>query len=193
MNSSKLIPCVWLLMFALAPTRSEAKTVTLALSLFSSDGCSFFATVDSDPSWKNLKEVKVNGATKFRHDKVFVDSYPEEIKVNVVYGSDWKPGHSCALPFDPVKVVFSAAWRNPSRTLVAKGVQMNAEWHDPGTWCELRCSGYWTYTIRVDSENIPITDELVLTVHAEDGRVVSSLAGRLEPIDRSAVPTLPLP
>lgn len=57
----------------------------------------------------------------------------------------------------------------------------------------MRCPAYWTYEIRLDSENIPIGDELVVTVHAEDGKVVSVLTGRLEQVNESAIPTSPSP
>ena len=183
----------------LIPVKAECKSVTLALSLFPTAGCAFAGTAQTDPSWKSLKKIKVNGVAKLRHDRMLVEYYPAEITLKLVYGllDDDSPasraGHQCVSAWDPRKVQFSAAWRNASRTVIAKGMQLNAEWHDPGAWCESKCRGYWTYEIRLDPENIPITDELQITVHTEDGRVVSVLSGRLEAVDESDIPTLPAP
>ena len=183
----------------LASPDAVGKSVTLALSLFSTQGCDFSGGADTDPSWKHLKEVKVNGVKKFRRGKVVIENYPEEITLRLTYGlfesysPTAKPVHDCTPTWDAAKVQFSAVWRNASRTVKAKGMQLNAEWHDPGVWCESKCRGYWTYEIRLDSENIPIADELEVTVHTEDGRVVSVLAGRLEPADEFATPTVPAP
>ena len=199
MGLRKYMAWAGLALSVLIPAKAESKSVTLALSLFPTDGCAFSGAADTDPSWKNLKKTKVNGVAKLRHGQVLVEYYPEEITLNLMYGllDDYsqssRPERQCVSAWDPRKVQFSAAWRNPSRTVPAKGVQLNTKWHDPGVWCESNCRGYWTYEIRLGSENIPITDELQVTVHTEDGRVASVLAGRLEAVDESATPTLPLP
>lgn len=198
MGLRKYIAWTGLALSTLMPVKSESKSVTLALSLIPTDGCAFSGAAETDPSWKNLKKVKVNGVAKLRHDRVLVEYYPAEITLKLTYGLDgysWasRVGGQCASAWDPRRVQFSAAWRTASRTVIAKGLQLNAEWHGPGVWCESKCRGYWTYEIRLDSENIPITDELQVTVHTEDGRVASVLAGRLEAVDKSYTPTLPLP
>lgn len=186
----------------LVPAEAVCKSVTLALTFFPIQGCAFSGTANTDPGWKHLKEVKVNGVKKFRRGKVVIENYPEEITLSLTYGlfesysPTAKSAYDCTPTWDPAKVQFSAAWRNTTRTVTAKGVQLNAEWHDPGVWCESKCRGYcgyWTYEIRLDSENIPLGDELQVTVHTEDGRVASVLDGRLEAVDESAPPTLPLP
>jgi len=184
----------------LVPAEAVCKSVTLALALFPTQGCAFSGAANTDPGWKHLKELKVNGVKKFRRGKVVIENYPEEITLSLTYGllesysPTAKSAYDCTPTWDPAKVQFSATWRNTTRTVTAKGVQLNAKQHVAEIWCEqMRCRAYWTYEIRLESENIPIRDELVLTIHAEDGKVVSIIAGRLEEVDNSMVPTLPLP
>lgn len=187
----------------LASREAVSKSVTLALALFPTQGCNFSGGADTDLNWKHLKEVKLNGVKKLRHGKVVVENYPQEITLHLMY---WlyglfesyslgdKKRHDRTPTWDPAKVHFSAAWRNRSGTVTAKGVQLNAQHLVSEIWCEqMRCPAYWTYEIRLDSENIPIGDELVVTVHAEDGKVVSVLTGRLEQVNESAIPTSPSP
>jgi len=38
---------------------------------------------------------------------------------------------------------------------------------------------FWKYQIAVRSENVPITDVLVVVILAPDGRIVSRLSGKL--------------
>jgi hypothetical protein len=187
-------------LFAIAaPATASTKATHLSLDLFANNGCPFFASAESDPNWSDVKVVKVKGVMNVRRGDSLVESYPEEIRLHITYGSAYdgvqfsKPAPNCTESLDAAHFQFSASWKNQSRTVPAHGSLLNAEWHPPTPWCELRCHDWWTYEIRLESANIPITDELLVTVHTPDGKLVSTLVGHLEPVERKATPTAPSP
>jgi hypothetical protein len=72
--------------------------------------------------------------------------------------------NSCnALPsFDPAKVKFHLEWQNDSQIVPAKGIFALSEESSPQTWCEDKCAGHWTYELRIDSQNVPLQDNLAV-------------------------------
>jgi hypothetical protein len=46
-------------------------------------------------------------------------------------------------------------------------------------WCEDSCSGYWEYELRIDSENAPLKDRLVVRVDTENAAPIAEYVGEL--------------
>ena len=180
-------------------TEASAKPKNLYLVVLAKDGCFFWVEAEPKPAWQNVKRVKVNGSMKFRHDNSLIQHYPEEIRLHLTFypqsGISFgpKPTRQCTAGFNPAKMRFSASWRHQSTTTIATGALLNTQWHAPAPWCELNCTDHWTYDIRLDSTNVPIEDELLMDIKAEDGTVVSHLSGQLEYFEERTAPTAPAP
>lgn len=184
---------------AISCTEASAKPKNLYLVVLAKDGCFFWVDAEPRPVWQHVKRVKVNGSTKFRHDNSLIQHYPEEIRLHLTFypqsGLSFgpKPTRPCTAGFNPAKMRFSASWRHHSTTTIATGALLNTQWHAPAPWCELNCTDHWTYDIRLDSTNVPIEDELLMDIKAEDGTVVSHLSGQLEYFEEQTAPIAPAP
>ena len=176
---------------------AKRKHTDLWLNIRPTNSCEFWVEADQDPNWGGLERVKVKGVIKFQHGVSILENYPDEIRLHLTYGqvadNPFRNQHRCASSFDPAHLQFNASWKTDGVESPAVGTLLNSEWHPPRPWCETTCHDYWTYEIRIDSENIPITSELTLTLHAQDGKTISSLVGRLEAVEVPARPTWPAP
>ena len=176
---------------------AKRKRTDLRFNVRPTNSCEFWAEADQDPNWSGLERVNVKGILKFRHGDSILENYPDEIRLHVTYGqvadNPLPNQHRCASSFDPAHLQFKAFWKTDGVESPAVGTLLNSEWHPPGPWCETTCHQYWTYEIRIDSENIPITSELTLTLHAPDGKAISRLVGRLETVEVPDRTTLPSP
>ena len=176
---------------------AKRKHTELLLNLWATNSCEFWAEADRDSSWSGLKRVKVKGAVKFQHGDSILENYPDEIRLHVTYGSvlddPFANQHRCATSFDPAHLQLKASWNTKGMETPARGALLNSEWHPPRAWCETTCHDYWTYEIRIDSANIPITSELTLTLHTQDGKVISSLVGKLNAVEVPDRTTSPSP
>ncbi len=88
--------------------------------------------------------------------------------------------NSCSpLPtFDPAKLKFHVEWQNGSQAVPAKG-NFVAQELSPQTWCEDKCAGHWVYALRMDSEDVPLQNNLVLTIETEGGTRLAKYVGKL--------------
>jgi hypothetical protein len=164
-------------MFSVSMPASARQKLSLSLSPVGVDACGFSAIAEPSPALSHLKRVKTKGKVQFRQGNRIVESYPEEIHLNVRYGNpdglpiSTIPSGKC-VNLDPVNVKFSASWRNQSGSVVAPGSLQSWEILRPAPMCETGCAGYSSYELRLDSSNIALTDELVITVYANDGKVI---------------------
>ena len=70
-------------------------------------------------------------------------------------------------------------WKHDFQVVRAEGSFVVSE-EAPQTWCEDRCSGHWIYELRIDSQNVPLQDDLVIRIEAEDGTRLAEYVGRLD-------------
>ncbi len=136
---------------------------------------------DPDPLFKNLKQVKSKRTVQYRRGDDIVTNYPDSTTVRVEFWRGVSEFNSCnALPsFDPARVKFHLEWQNDSQIVPAKGDFVASEESSPQTWCEDKCSGYWTYELRIDSQNVPLQDSLVIRIETQDGTRLAEYVGKL--------------
>jgi hypothetical protein len=124
------------------------------------------------------------------------ENYPDEITLRIEYRVDaafpkptlsTMPPKACD-PIDPSRVKFKAVWSNTSRTRAADGTVLQQENVGPESFCELKCSDLWIYKLRIESKDVPLTDNLVILIDSPDGRHFAKLAGGLGPLDHAANP-----
>ena len=129
---------------------------------------------------------------KFRRGKAIMENFPDELMPTVLFGH--KPGQleNCPVSttFDPATVKFRAEWRGGSQSRVAEGVVVSSEHSHPGLWCKDSCEGLWLYELRIESRGVPLTDQLFVTVNAENGDQLEQRVGTLGPAQLRITPEL---
>jgi hypothetical protein len=133
-----------------------------------------------DPFFKNLKQVKSKGTVQYRRGRDVVENFPDSTNITVEFWQGVREFDACnPLPrFDPAKVKFHLEWKHDSQVVPAEGSFVVSE-EPPQTWCEDRCSRHWTYELRIDSQNVPLQDSLVIRIEAEDGARLAEYIGKL--------------
>ena len=128
--------------------------------------------------------MKSKGKSEYRKGRNIVANYPDLITVRVWFSLDLAGINSCgALPrFDPAKLRFLVEWQNNSQLVPANGKFLVSETL-PQTWCEDRCSKHWTYELRIDSQDVPLQSDLVVTIETVDGARLAKYVGKLSTED----------
>jgi hypothetical protein len=136
---------------------------------------------ERDAFFKGLKQVKTKPTTQYRRGHDVVENYPDSTTVRVELGQGLPEFNSCiVLPkFDPAKLQFRVEWQIGSQVAPAKGTFVVAERSSPQPWCENRCTDYWAYELRIDSQNVPLQSELLLTIETKDGTRLAKYLGKL--------------
>ena len=131
--------------------------------------------------FQDLKQVKAKGTTEYRHGKDAVATFPDELtlRVEIVRGPATMPTCGVTPNFDSATVQFRAEWWNGSQRVAAKGTVVRTDWEAPAIWCEDGCGGYWEYELRIDSENVPLKDQLVVRVDTENGTPIAEYVSEL--------------
>ena len=175
----------------------KKKTGDLSVHLIQIDGCdAIFLTVqEPSPFLKNVEEVKVNGAVRFRQGSTLLENFPDDITLNVTYRSDpggiFRGQRAPCKTFDPGAVKIAPKWKSNTGTTIANGA-MSAKKLPPEPMCETTCAESWVYTLAIESRNIPLTNDLVLTIDADDGTHIATLRGGLGPLTMAITPA-PVP
>lgn len=178
---------------------AKKKTENLQLFLSSVDGCdrNFSAEQEPDPYLTRLEPEKRHGIVGYRRKSQVIDHFPDDIDLTVYYGfpddlslllKQNENAKGTCKPFDPRQLRFTASWTDSLHRQPASGALLKMEYHEPQAMCETTCHSYWTYTLRVDSREVPLTEKLSLTISTDDGTIVSKLEGRLEPVEPTATP-----
>lgn len=166
------------------------------------EGCdaSFYVDQEPNPFLTNVVELKEKGVLKFRSDRGTLENYPDEIMLRIQYRRaddgflnttvSTKPRKICP-PIDPSRVKFKAMWSNKSRTLAADGVVLQQENLGPESFCELKCSDLWLYKLRIESKDVPLTDNLVILIDSPEGKHLAKLVGGLGPLEHVVNPLAP--
>jgi hypothetical protein len=182
-----------------SPAKSKPKNMSVRMMPLESCDAWFYVEQEPNPFLMNVVEFKEKGVVKFRSDTQTVENYPDEITLRIEYRVDaafskptlsTKPPKACA-PIDPGRVRFKATWSNTSRTLAADGTVLQQQDVGPESFCELKCSDLWVYKLRIESKDVPLTDNLVILIDSPDGRHFAKLAGGLGPLEHAVNPIIP--
>jgi hypothetical protein len=134
--------------------------------------------------FQDLKQVKAQGTTEYRHGKDVVATFPDELtlRVEIARGLTTMPMCGVTPNFDSATVQVRAEWWNGSQRIAAKGTVVRTDWEASAIWCEDSCGGYWEYELRINSENVPLKDRLVVRVDTENGAPIAEYVGELQTI-----------
>jgi len=134
-----------------------------------------------DRFFKDVELVKVKGKPQYRRGRDTVENFPDTTTVIVVFWRGPAALNACsALPaFDPARLKFHVEWSGGSQSSTAQGRFVQSEESSPDLWCEDSCSGRWTYQLMIDSQDVPLTNELVITIEAEGGTRLAEYVGKL--------------
>ena len=143
----------------------------------------FHVWQEPNPFFKNLKQVKGKQSLQYRRGDDIIANFSDSMTIRVWFwkGVSVSAFNSCsALPaFNPARIKFQAEWKNDSQTVPAKGNFVQSEQASPQTWCEDKCVDGWIYELRIDSENVPLRDDLVIRIEAQDGTRLAEYVGKL--------------
>jgi len=182
-----------------SPAKSKPKNMSIWMMPLESCAASFYVEQEPKPFLMNVVESKEKGVVKFRSDTGTLEHYPDEITLRIEYRADAgffkttvsrKPPKVCE-PIDPSRVRFKAMWSIKSRTLAADGTVLRQEDLGPEAFCELKCSDLWVYELRIESKDVPLTDNLVILIDSPEGKHLAKLVGGLGPLDHGVNPVTP--
>lgn len=136
---------------------------------------------ERDPFFTDLKQLKKKNTLEYRRGKQVVANFPDSTTVIVEYWGGPQEFSSCAtLPvFDPERVKFQLTWKSDSQSIPANGTYVVSKEFAPGPWCEKNCADAWKYELRVDSQNIPLQDHLIVSIEAQNGTRLAEYIGTL--------------
>lgn len=144
----------------------------------------FIVLLEESPFFKDLKEVKKRKLLEYHHGKEVVQTFPDELEIKV----NFLPVpllERCGYTFDPANLVFHVEWQDKSQSRQATGTFVQSEIARPVTWCEDNCLGAWEYELRIDSQDIPLTSDLLIQINSENGVHVAEYVGKLAHIESS--------
>lgn len=180
--------------------KSKAKNMSIWLTPLEGCGAWFFVEQEPNPFLINVIEFKEKGVVKFRRDATVIEKYPNEITLRIEYRradnnffgtrTSTNPPKNCE-PIDPSHVKFKAIWVNKSRNLAAEGVVLQQEDLGPAAFCELKCSDLWLFKLRIESTDVPLTDNLVILIDSPEGKRFAKLVGGLGPLEHVVNPITP--
>jgi len=180
-----------------SPAKSKPKNMSIWMMPL--EGCSswFYVEQEPNPFLMNVLEFKEKGVVKFRSDSGVMENYPNEITLRIQYRraddgflsttASTKPPKVCE-PIDPSRVKFKATWNNKSRSLRAEGIVLQQENLGPEAFCELKCSDLWLYKLRIESTDVPLTDNLLILIDSVEGKHLAKLVGGLGPLEHVVNP-----
>jgi hypothetical protein len=141
----------------------------------------FSLSQDPDQYFQSVQKNTVNVSIRFERNGEILRNFPDELTLHFAY----VPTHSlgfCTVavpPFDPEKIRFKAVWRNGAQISPAEGKFVLSEKQVPGIWCEDRCVRSWIYELRINSADVPLIDQLEVTVETEGGSRIAQFTGEL--------------
>jgi hypothetical protein len=185
-----------------SPSPAKSRPKNMSIWMMPVEGCDawFYVEQEPNPFLTKVVEFKDRGVVKFRSDTGILENYPDEITLRIQYRRaddgllsttvSAKPPKVCA-PIDPGRVKFKVMWSNKSRTLDAEGVVLQQENLGPEAFCELKCSDVWLYQLRIESKDVPLTDNLVILIDSPEGKHLAKLVGGLGPLEHVVNPMSP--
>jgi hypothetical protein len=147
----------------------------------------------ADPFFKDLKQFRKNQDLEYRRGKEVVANFPDSTTVVVAYSGSLTEFNSCMAlpPFDPRTVKFRLTWKSDSQNFTANGTYVMWQESAPRPWCEERCAGAWEYELRIDSQNVPLQDSLIVTIEAQNGTRLTEYIGKLSTDNIHSRPLVP--
>jgi hypothetical protein len=140
--------------------------------------CYFFVLQDADPFFTNLKQAKRKGSVRYRRDHDVVTDFPDSITARVFFRPSQLSNCGALPAFDPARIKFRVEWQNGTQIVPAQGTVLKSDELRPGVWCEDKCVGGWIYELRIDSQNVPLNDDLVIKIETEDSTQLVEYIGK---------------
>jgi hypothetical protein len=180
--------------------KDKPKNMSIWMMPLESCDAWFYVEQEPNPFLMNVIEFKEKGVVKFRSDRGAMENYPDEITLRIQYRRadngffntrvSTKPQRVCE-PIDPSRVKFKATWSNTSRTMAAEGIVLQQQNLGPEDFCELSCADLWLYELRIQSKDVPLTDNLVILIDSPEGKHLAKLVGGLGPLEHVVNPNIP--
>jgi hypothetical protein len=136
--------------------------------------------------FKGLQAHKDGKRRTFKRHRKAVKSFPEQLIVKIVAGVDRCTGKStlacdrCDFKLDDEfmkSLQIDAFWKHGFDTRKAEIGVLREEVSDDLATIEPSAS-LWKYEFPVNSKDVPLTESLLIVLHAPDGRIVSRLSGK---------------
>jgi hypothetical protein len=189
-----------LMLVSSAPAKSKPKN--MSIWMMPTDSCNALFEVEQEPNpfLTNVIEFQEKGVVKFRRDKETLENFPDEVTLMVNYRraeagffktSVATKAQKACEELDPSSVQFKVMWSNKFRTVNAHGVVLQQQDRGPEPFCELECADLWVYKLRIESKDVPLTDNLVILIDSADGKHQAKLAGGLGPLEHVVNPITP--
>ena len=193
-----LLPLTLTLLTSAPAGQKKVTGLTFQPSQSSQTPCAYSPIhISQEPNafFQDLKQVKAKGMAEYRHGKEVVATFPDELtlRVEIARGVTTMPTCGVKANFYSATVQFRAEWWDGSQRIVVKGTVVRTDWEAPAIWCEDSCGGYWEYELRIDSENVPLKDRLLVRVDTENGTSLAEYVGELNTNDPQQMLSSPLP
>jgi hypothetical protein len=169
--------------------QTSGKSMSLGSdSIHAGDSCLMLgATAESGDFFKGLRSRDTPNGRIFQKASARITSFPENLSVEIHAGFDSCAGKGaqtcdrCDFRFNTEfmrSLRFEIYWK---RGLDMRNAIVTAESRDQSyDLAQYSEAGeLWKYHVSVRSENVPLTDVLVVVILAPDGRIVSRLSGKL--------------
>jgi hypothetical protein len=129
-----------------------------------------------DSSLAKLHKKKGQSGPEFHHGKTVVEHFPDELMVVVTVTNCMSPLGTAVSEEALSAIQFGAAWRRGSDERPVSGIYIpHARPKDP--WTE-SSDTFRDFEISIQSDGVPLTDHLVLTVTA-GGKMVAQFVNEL--------------
>jgi hypothetical protein len=143
-------------------------------------------TAESGDFFQGLRGRDTRKGRIFQKALARITSYPEKLSVEIDAGFDRCTGKGaqscdrCEFRFDSEfmrSLRFEAYWKRGLRMRTATIITDSRDQsYDLARYSQ--AGEFWKYQLAVRSENVPLTDVLVIVILAADGRIVSRLSGK---------------
>ena len=181
---------------------AKSKPKNMSIWMMPVDSCNALFEVEQEPNpfLTNVIEFKEKGVVRFRRDKEMLENFPDDVTLIINYRkaeagfyktSVTTKAQKACEELDPSRVQFKVMWSNKLRTLNADGIVLQQQNRGPEAFCELKCADLWVYELRIESKNVPLTDNLVILIDSPEGRHLAKLAGGLGPLEHVVNPIDP--
>jgi len=130
-----------------------------------------------DCSLAKLHKKRSASATEFHHGRIVLDRFPDEVMVEVTV-TDCASPYAMSVGKDVLgSVQFAAGWRRGTDERPAGGI------HVPPTRPRQSRSQsrdtFQVFELSIQSTDVPLTDQLVLTVSSREGKKIAQFVAHL--------------
>ena len=130
-----------------------------------------------DSSLAKLHKKRSAGATEFHHGRIVLDRFPDEVMVEVTV-TDCASPYAVPMGKDVLgSVQFAARWRRGTDERPAGGIYVPRT-RSKESWSQ-SSDTFQVFELSIQSTDVPLTDQLVLTVSSSDGKKIAQFVADL--------------